>query len=150
MKPYGFPIYTCRVVRTGRKLYGKIAIPGDVARLLHQYFKGKDREEFVTVMLDGAHQAIGFNSVTTGLADKTHVHPREVFKPAFLLGAVAIIISHNHPSLQLPVPSREDREVTIQLKEAGQILGIEVLDHIIVANNMDGNPYYSFQEEGAL
>ena len=146
---YGTPVYRCKLVKTGQKLYGQINNPYDVVKILKEYWKGKDREEFVVFFLDAGHQVIGFTSITTGLVDKTHVHPREVFKPAILAGAAAIVVAHNHPSLGNLRPSQEDRDVTRQLKQVGsEIVGIPLLDHVIVANNVGS--YLSFSEEGIL
>jgi DNA repair protein RadC len=90
-----------------------------------------DREIFVVVLLDTKHVPIGTNIVSIGTLNASFTHPREVFKPAILLGASAIIISHNHPSGD-PTPSREDIAITRRLEKAGEILGIQVLDHIII------------------
>ena len=80
--------------------------------------------------LDTKHVPLGVYRITTGTVDASLVHPREVFKPAFIEGASAIILSHNHPSGD-PTPSREDHQVTDQLTEAGKLLGINVLDHVV-------------------
>lgn len=89
-----------------------------------------DQERFVVACLDTKHRVQCVVVVTIGTLDASLVHPREVFKPAFLEGSSAIVISHNHPSGN-PDPSREDRQVTDRLTEAGKLLGIVVLDHII-------------------
>lgn len=90
------------------------------------------QEEFHIVTLDTKHQPIHPHCITVGTLDASLVHPREVFRPAIRDAAAAILLVHNHPSGD-PSPSREDRQVTEQLTEAGQLLGINVLDHIIVA-----------------
>jgi len=84
-------------------------------------------------------------AVSEGSLNQSIVHPREVFAPAVRESAAAVIFVHNHPSGD-PSPSREDREITRRLKEAGELLGIRVLDHVIVG---DGS-YYSFTESGVL
>lgn len=81
--------------------------------------------------LNGAGEVIQFRIVTVGLLDFSHVHPREVFADAIADRAAAIIVAHNHPSGQLE-PSPEDLAITRRLYEAGQLLGIELLDHLIV------------------
>ncbi len=90
------------------------------------------QEEFHIVTLDTKHKPIQTHGITVGTLDASLVHPREVFRPAIRDAASAILLVHNHPSGD-PTPSREDRQVTDQLTEAGKLLGIQVLDHIIVA-----------------
>ncbi|WP_417377289.1 JAB domain-containing protein [Gimesia maris] len=89
-----------------------------------------DQEKFVVACLDTKHRVQCVVVVTVGTLDASLVHPREVFKPAFIEGSSAVVVSHNHPSGN-PAPSREDHEVTNRLTEAGKLLGITVLDHII-------------------
>ena len=105
----------------------------------------KQQENFEVVMLDGAHQVIGKKIVTTGIVNRTLVHPREIFREAIKKNAMAIIVGHNHPSGKVE-PSAEDREITKRLKEAGEIIGIQVVDHIIISKT----GYYSFLEDGRL
>jgi DNA repair protein RadC len=90
------------------------------------------QEEFHVVTLDTKHKPIHTHRVTVGTLDASLVHPREVFRPAIRDSASAVILVHNHPSGD-PTPSREDHQVTRQLTDAGGLLGITVLDHIIVA-----------------
>ncbi len=90
------------------------------------------QEEFHIVTLDTKHKPINPHCITVGTLDASLVHPREVFRPAIRDAASAILLIHNHPSGD-PTPSREDHQVTEQLTEAGKLLGINVLDHIIVA-----------------
>lgn len=90
------------------------------------------QEEFHIVTLDTKHKPIHTHLITLGTLDASLVHPREVFRPAIRDAAAAILLVHNHPSGD-PTPSREDRAVTDQLSQAGKLLGIRVLDHIIVA-----------------
>ena len=82
--------------------------------------------------LNGAHELLETRIVSIGTANKTLVHPREVFSSAIKLRAVAIIVSHNHPSGQLE-PSWQDLELNNRLVEAGEILGIQLLDHVIIS-----------------
>ena len=88
---------------------------------------------------------LGVNLVSIGSLSATTVHPREVYKPAILASAAALIVAHNHPSGD-PRPSLEDEKLTRNLAEAGQILDIELLDHIIVGSDS----FHSFREEGVL
>lgn len=85
------------------------------------------------MMLDTRNSVIGLNTVTIGILDSSLVHPREVFKPAILSNAASIVLAHNHPSGD-PMPSQEDRRATERIVQAGKILGIEVLDHIIIGD----------------
>ncbi|TWU33631.1 hypothetical protein Q31b_56880 [Novipirellula aureliae] len=91
------------------------------------------QEEFHIVSLDTKHKPIRTHRITVGTLDASLVHPREVFRPAIRDSASAILLVHNHPSGD-PTPSREDHQVTDQLTEAGKLLGITVLDHIVVAS----------------
>jgi len=98
-------------------------------------YPANDQERFVVACLDTKHRVQCVVVVTIGTLDASLVHPREVFKPAIIEGSSAIVLSHNHPSGNTE-PSREDRQVTERLTEAGKLLGICVLDHII---HGDGN-----------
>ncbi len=91
------------------------------------------REEFHIVCLDTKNQIIGTHQISVGTLDASLVHPREVFKPAIKDSASSVILVHNHPSGD-PTPSREDRQVTRRLEEAGTLLGIDVLDHIVLGS----------------
>ena len=106
--------------------------------------QGLDREHFVVLLLDIKNKVIGINTVSIGNLDSSIAHPREVFKPAILSNAGSILLAHNHPSGD-PTPSREDIEITHRLVNAGNILGINVLDHIII-----GDGYRSLKEAGHM
>ena len=101
----------------------------EFARLAHD----ATQEEFHIVCLDTKHKPIRTHRITVGTLDASLVHPREVFRPAIRDSAAAVLLVHNHPSGD-PTPSREDLQVTNQLTEAGKLLGIQVLDHIVVAS----------------
>nr|WP_231744209.1 DNA repair protein RadC [Stieleria neptunia] len=90
------------------------------------------QEEFHVVTLDTKHRMINSHLITVGTLDASLVHPREVFRPAIKDASSRVLLAHNHPSGD-PTPSREDRRVTDQLTEAGKLIGISVLDHIILA-----------------
>ncbi len=92
------------------------------------------QEEFHIVTLDTKHKPIRTHRITVGTLDASLVHPREVFRPAIRDAASAVLLVHNHPSGD-PTPSREDHQVTERLTEAGKIIGIQVLDHIVVASD---------------
>ena len=103
------------------------------------------REQFLVILLNSKNLIIGTEIVSEGTLTNSVVHPREVFQPPILQHAAAICVAHNHPSGD-PSPSREDKELTAVLQQAGLTLGIPLLDHLIIGDGA----YYSFQEDGAL
>lgn len=111
----------------------------------HNTFQGKLREEFWVLVLDAKNRLRKKETISRGTLMGSLVHPREVYEPAIRHSAAGIIVLHNHPSGD-PEPSPEDRRVTAQLAEAGRILGIPLLDHIVIGNNS----YYSFKDMGGL
>jgi DNA repair protein RadC len=121
-----------------------ISSPADVDRLLRGRIANLDRENFVVVLLNTKNEVIETSTISVGTLSASLVHPREVFKPAIRASAASVILAHNHPSGKAE-PSREDREVTARLAEAAEVLGIEVLDHVIV-----GDGYFSMKEHGVL
>jgi len=122
----------------------KISFPPDVLPLIRHYADRK-QEHFICVSLNGAKEVMTTRIVSVGLVNKTQVHPREVFADPITDRASAIIVAHNHPAGGL-TPSKEDIEITKQLKSAGETLGIKLLDHII----FDHKGYYSFLEKGEV
>jgi len=123
----------------------RFTAPSQIFNHFHYRFRDRRREYFVTLLLDGKNRILLEEQVSEGSLNQSIVHPREVFSRAVKESAAAVILVHNHPSGD-PGPSREDREITRRLKEAGEILGIRVLDHIIIG---DGS-YFSFVEQGLL
>jgi DNA repair protein RadC len=119
----------------------------DAARLLRQFLRQVDREHFVVILVDRKNRLIGLHTVSIGSLTASVVHPREVFKVAILSNAAAILCGHNHPSGD-PQPSGEDRSLTRRLVKAGQVLGIDVLDHVIIGDG--AADYYSFADQGML
>jgi len=113
------------------------------AAALRPFFAGLDREQFLVACLDAKHAIIGVNVVSIGSLTLSIVHPREVFKPAILLNAHALIAAHNHPSGD-PAPSAEDRVLTARLRQAGELIGIALLDHLILGEDR----IYSFADQG--
>ena len=111
---------------------------GDVAALLREFLGDDPRERFAVVYLDTRHRPIAVHEAHVGTCDGTPVHPREVFGPAVALAATSIVVAHNHPSGD-PTPSAEDRLVTDRLRDAGVLLGIQLLDHVVVGSSR----YYS-------
>jgi DNA repair protein RadC len=130
-----------RVRNPGRPV---ISSPEDVDGLLRGRIANLDRENFVVVLLNTKNEVLGFPTVSVGTLSASLVHPREVFKPAIRASAAGVVLAHNHPSGRVG-PSREDREVTRRLREASEIIGIEVLDHVIL-----GDGYFSMKEHGIL
>lgn len=118
---------------------------GDVVGLLRAFLGDDPRERFAVVYLDTKHRTIAVHEAHVGTCDATPVHPREVFGPAVALAATAIIVAHNHPSGD-PTPSANDRAVTERLRQAGGLLGITLLDHVVIGDAR----YYSFAEDRTL
>ena len=122
----------------------KIETPADLLPHVRHYADRK-QEHFLCATINGANEILNIRVVSIGLIDRSPVHPREVFADALTDRASAVIVAHNHPSGSLE-PSPSDINITAQLKDAGTIIGIELLDHIIF--NRTG--YFSFLEEGKL
>ncbi len=108
--------------------------PVDVAALVKNKLNGKKKEYFMTVLLDTRARVIKICETSVGSLDTSIVHPREVFKEAISASAASVIFVHNHPSGDTSA-SEQDIGLTKRLVEAGQIIGIEVLDHIIIGDN---------------
>jgi DNA repair protein RadC len=104
------------------------------ADLVRPHLADKTKEHFVALLLDNRHRLIRLSPIAVGSLSATLVHPRELFKEAIAASAAAVIVAHNHPSGD-PEPSSHDLEMTSRLMEAGALLGIEVLDHLIVGTN---------------
>ncbi|AGK96667.1 JAB domain-containing protein [Clostridium pasteurianum] len=126
--------------------YESISRVPQSAELVRKVIGDMDREAFVVITLDTKNHPTSINVNSIGNLNSSIVHPREVFKTAILGNAASILVGHNHPSGDTS-PSKEDINVTNRLKEAGRILGIEVLDHIIVGSF---NNYISLKEKGLL
>lgn len=122
-----------------------IRAAGDVYRFLRDDVELWERERFLVLALDGRHRTIGLDEVSVGSLSASLVHPREVFKALILANAAAFVLAHNHPSGDAS-PSKEDREITARLKEAADLMGISLLDHIILT----AEGFHSFREAGDL
>lgn len=120
----------------------KIETPADVLPLI-RHFADRKQEHFLSVTINGANEVINVRVVSIGLVDRSPVHPREVFADALADRASGIIVAHNHPAGSLE-PSSSDEDVTRQLRQAGEIMGIHLLDHII----FNRTAYFSFLESG--
>jgi DNA repair protein RadC len=125
----------------GMRIHG----PGDVHRHFYAGLRDCENERFHALLLDGRHRVMGEVLISQGTLTASLVHPREVFRAAIRRSAAALVLVHNHPSGD-PQPSDEDRVVTERLVRAGEVLGIRVLDHVVVAER----GYHSFNEAGAL
>ena len=123
----------------------RLSTPRQLAALLLPQFGSAAVEQFGIVMLDTKHRLIRIRIVSIGSLDFTVVHPREVFREAASASAAAIVLFHNHPSGD-PTPSRDDLALTKRMVNAGDVMGIDVLDHLILAEQR----YYSLVESGTL
>ena len=142
----------CASLEIGRRLSARrlgsgaaIRGPDDVYRHFFPGLRFLSHERFMVLLLNGRHRVLGQQVVSQGTLTASLVHPREVFRPALREAAAALILVHNHPSGD-PTPSSEDREVTLRLAKAGEILGVRVLDHVIVAER----GYCSLRDEGVF
>ncbi|MFA4877643.1 MAG: DNA repair protein RadC [Methanoregula sp.] len=122
----------------------RIAKPEDVIPLV-SHLRDKRQEHFVCITLNGAGEVLGNRVITVGLLNHSLVHPREVFADAIVDRAASVICVHNHPSGSLE-PSPQDIAITAQLKEAGQLVGIQLIDHIIITRN----GHVSLRERGLI
>lgn len=108
------------------------------------FLRHETKEHFIALHLDGKNRVVCIDLVSTGSLNQSIVHPRELFKTALLSSAAAVILLHNHPTGD-PTPSTEDITITRRLIDAGDMIGIKVLDHIVI-----GDSYYSFSERGII
>src|SRR5262252_7426551 len=147
-KSASVPVYKVTLVKEGRvPCYNQqIRSSADASTLLHAYLADVDREHFVIILLNQKNSIIGVNTVSIGSLTASVVHPREVFKGAILANTASIVCGHNHPSTDCQ-PSREDRAITSRLVEAGRLLGISILDHVIISGT---GKYFSFADENLL
>jgi DNA repair protein RadC len=130
-----------RAVTLGRR----VGTTSECAAALSAVLSDEPSEVFAILCLSTKHRVIAYHEVSRGTLDSTLVHPREVFKAAILANAAAIVLTHNHPSGD-PTPSPDDVVLTQRLVQAGQILGIDVVDHVIIG---DGR-WVSFLEMGRI
>jgi DNA repair protein RadC len=108
--------------------------------------QGDEREHLVAVYVNARSEVKGVCVVSIGTLSASLVHPREVFRPAIVAGAAAVIVAHNHPSGDC-TPSAEDKDATRRLSRAGELLGVPLLDHLVVT---DGGDFFSFKDRGLL
>ena len=123
----------------------KVSSPEDAVGLVRSIIGESDREMFLVITLDTKNQFNAVDICSIGSVNASIVHPREVFKLAIISNASGILIAHNHPS-GITKPSKEDERITERIKEAANIIGIPIVDHLIVGVDS----YYSFKENGNL
>ncbi|RJX20140.1 MAG: DNA repair protein RadC [Desulforudis sp.] len=117
----------------------------DAAEILEPQLRGLDREHFVAMFLNTKNRVLAVKTVSVGTLNSSSVHPRELFKAAVAHSAAAVIVAHNHPSGD-PTPSRQDIQLTKRLVDAGELMGVPVLDHIVIG---DGR-WVSLKAEGLM
>jgi len=139
-----YPMSIYQIVSDRKEPTYAVHSPSDAFKALERY-KNKRNEHFFVITLNGAHEVIAVRIVSIGLGNRTVVHCREVFIHAIRDNSAAVICVHNHPSGALS-PSPEDLEITKRLRDAGELLGIAMLDHLIISKN----GYYSMVEHGHL
>ncbi len=122
-----------------------VANSKDIADLLMPELRYKTKEHLIGIYLDKRNQVIRKEVITVGILDSSPIHPREVFVPAIQSSSKSVIIAHNHPSGSI-TPSNEDIQMTKRLVQAGKIIGIEILDHIIIGEN----DFFSFKDKGMI
>ncbi len=142
-------VVSYRPFRVTMPVEGTLSSPRDAARLAATILADADVERVLALHLNTKHRLIGVHVVSVGTLDASLVHPREVFKAACLSNAAALVIAHNHPSGD-PTPSGEDRALSDRLRQAGELLGVALLDFVIVTDPAEGFRYHSFKESGVL
>ena len=140
-------IVSIKMVKESSFLYQtrQILSPNDAYEMIKEQLEGLDREQFIIACLNTKNEPTNISVVSVGSLNKAIVHPREVFKTAILSNAASIMAFHNHPSGET-TPSQQDIQLTHRLYEAGELLGIKLLDHLIIG---DGT-FTSLKEKGYL
>jgi DNA repair protein RadC len=125
--------------------------PADIANFMRPLFQDAKQEMFYVLLVDAKNGLLDFQCATVGLVDRSHIHAREVFRRAIIRNACRIILAHNHPSGD-PTPSAPDIECTRNLVNAGKIIGIEIIDHVVVGFKTPTRmqDYISFRETNLL
>ena len=141
-----------RITQESQPRQASVRSPGEAACLLREEARTLDAEKFWILLLDAKNRLKGEPMVVTkGLLDASLVHPREVFREAIRTASAAVIVLHNHPSGD-PTPSPEDVRITRQLVQAGRVIGIKVLDHIVLGkrSGVEENDFLSMRESGLV
>ena len=143
----GLTVVRLQMVKEKIEYYGtkKVRSPADVEEVVRSFVGNPDRELFLALNLSSANNINSIHVVSIGSLNQSIVHPRECFKAALLSNAESIVLAHNHPSGEV-IPSEEDKQITVKLKECGQLLNIQVLDHVIVGEK----GHFSFRENALL
>jgi DNA repair protein RadC len=123
-----------------------ISLPKDAVKIAESMILDKNKEHFLGLYLSARNKLKKRELISLGTLDASIVHPRETFRPAIVSHAVGIIVLHNHPSQDVS-PSEADVELTKRLKDAGTLLGIKLIDHIVFSSN---GKFYSFKDENAI
>lgn len=141
-------IVKIKMVKESSILYAKRRInsPSDGVDLVKDFLEGEDRECFLAVYLNTKNEPNSIHTVTIGTLNASLIHPRELFKVAINANSAGILLFHNHPSGDTK-PSQEDISITKRLVEAGNIMGIKILDHCILGDNGE---FYSFKENNLI
>ena len=143
------PVYTIQLVRESShrtENSREITRPAEAAEIIRELCGNSDREEAVILLLNTRHSVSGVHRVSMGSLNASIIHPRECFKAAILANAASIILGHNHPSGETN-PSKEDQAITARLVQAGELLGIPLLDSLIVGPDWN---HFSFKDKGLM
>ena len=127
----------------------KVDNPARVSEFVQDKIGNDARESFILLCIGNKNEIVSYSVISIGTVTEAIVHPREVFLPAIMTKASGIIVAHNHPS-GVNLPSRQDIETTKRLVEAGKVIGIPLVDHIIVGFNHPAGSYYSMKENGYI
>ena len=140
-------LVSIKLVKESSFLYEerKVSSPETATKLFGRFFEDLDREKFVVACLNTKNEVNCVEIISIGSLNASIVHPREVYKTAIISNAASIIVAHNHPSGHTQ-PSKEDINITKRLREAGELIGIPLIDHLIIG----GEKTYSFKESGEL
>ena len=140
-------IVSIKMVKESSFLYRtrQILSPNDAYEMIKEQLEGLDREQFIIACLNTKNEPTNISVVSVGTLNKAIVHPREVFKTAILSNAASIMAFHNHPSGET-TPSQQDIQLTNRLYEAGELIGIKLLDHLIIGDGA----FTSLKEKGYL
>lgn len=140
-----------RLAASAEQCLRSLTEPASVHDLFRERFRTATQEEFYVLLLDAKNQLLRSERITLGLVDRTQIHPREVFRSAIRENCSRVILVHNHPSGD-PTPSAQDIAANRQLTEAGKIVGIEVLDHVVIGNpaRAHSRPFVSFRQENLI
>ena len=134
-----------RLAAAGRGRSAVVHSPQDAAELVMDRLRYEMQEHFLALLLNSKGHVMAVKEISRGCLNATVAHPREVFAPAIVYHAAAILVAHNHPSGD-PTPSREDAQLTRKLEATGKVMDVPLLDHVIIGDGI----YYSFKEHGLL